>query len=214
VPIATLGSLGGAAVVYALVHAVAVLAVPNLPSVEGPLQCAGERLGGASFGTLIGLGAGISAGGIAFGTVVMTPRYLAALGRQDGLGTWIAQQGVARVPRRALAVTASLAGLLVFLALGTGLADGLRALFVLSSIMVLLQYAVSAAALVALSARRRAGLRPRDLWPAPLAFATIFAIGAAATTDELLVGAAAIGLGALVPLARRLGVTPGAAPRG
>ncbi len=204
VPMATVGSLAAAALLYAAVHWVAVRGVPELGGLDRPLERVGAALGGPPLGAAVGLGSAVSAAGIAFGMIVMTPRYLAALGRPDGLGAWLGREGAGQVPRRALAVTLLAAGLLAFAALAAGAGVGLRELFVLSSVMVLLQYAVSAAALLGLGLTSRAGLRPRDAWPVPLAAVTLVAIGAAATARELAVAAVAVAAGLVVPLGRRL----------
>ncbi|MBN2192972.1 MAG: APC family permease [Polyangiaceae bacterium] len=204
VPFATVGSLGVAALLYAAVHWVTVRAVPGVAGVERPLVHAGEVLGGGPIGALVGLGAAVSAAGIAFGMIVMTPRYLAALGRADGFGVWIGREESTCVPLRALLVTLLLVGVLVLLALGAGVGVGLRELFVLSSVMVLLQYGVSSAALLVLGLRSRSGIRLRDVWPVPLAGVVIIGIGAAATPGELETAAAVVALGLLVPLGRRV----------
>ena len=204
VPLATVGSLAAAALLYAAVHWVAVRGVPELGGLDRPLERVGAALGGPTLGAAVGLGAAVSAAGIAFGMIVMTPRYLAALGRPDGLGAWLGREGAGQVPRRALTVTLLAAGLLAFAALTAGAGVGLRELFVLSSVMVLLQYAVSAAALLGLGLTSRGGLRPRDAWPVPLAAVTLVAIGAAATARELAVAAVAVAAGLVVPLGRRL----------
>jgi len=204
VRLGTVGSLAAAALLYAAVHWVAVRGVPDLGGLDRPLERVGAALGGPALGAAVGLGAAVSAAGIAFGMIVMTPRYLAALGRPDGLGAWLGREGAGQVPRRALAVTVLAAGLLALAALAAGAGVGLRELFVLSSVMVLLQYAVSAAALLGLGLTARGGLRPRDAWPVPLAVVTLVAIGAAATARELAVAAVTVAAGLVVPLGRRL----------
>jgi hypothetical protein len=63
----------------------------------------------------------------------------------------------------------------------------LGALFVLSSLAVLLQYAVSAVALFRLALRRQPGLGKLDLVLAPLTLASIAALARAAEAQEMLI---------------------------
>jgi hypothetical protein len=62
-----------------------------------------------------------------------------------------------------------------------------------------MQFGVTAAALLALAARRERGLRPRDAWPAPLTLVVAFIIGFGATAREgvVAVGVVVVGLGVL-----------------
>ena len=93
------------------------------------------------------------------------------------------------MPRRALIVTWLLVG--AFVAVGE-----LGELFALSSLAVLMQFGVTAAALLALALRRERGLRPRDAWPAPLT--VVVAVGLAAfgaTAREGLVAVGVVGVG-------------------
>ena len=85
-----------------------------------------------------------------------TPFYLAALARVDRLGGGLEATDIRDVPRRALLVTWALVTVLIQ-------AGGRTELFALSSIAVLSQYLVTAAALLALAlqaaARAPAGAR-------------------------------------------------------
>jgi amino acid transporter len=196
VPAATLLCLAGAAVLYVLLHAACVRGVPSLASSRAPLVAAGAAYGGRWLASLVAAGTNLSAIGIAFGMFAMTPRYLAALGRQDALGESLVREDVRRVPRTALALTSlAIAGLVA--------AGELSELFVLSSIAVLTQYGVSAAALAVLAARRRRGLRRTHIWPAPLAVVAVVLVGAAADSKELYVAAAALAVGGALLVARR-----------
>jgi amino acid transporter len=142
------------------------------------------------------IGANVSALGIAFGMFVMTPRYLAVLGRDDGLGAWLGREDARGVPQLALWISAGFALLPL-------LAGGLSELFMLASVAVLVQYAVSAAALVVLALRRREGLVPYQLWPAPLALGAVILVGWAARATELLVAVGVLALGAVLLAVRR-----------
>lgn len=191
IPPATILSLAVAALLYVLLHAACVRALPNLAATPAPLVAAGAVYGGPHVAWLVGLGTNVSALGIAFGMFAMTPRFLAALGRSDALGTFIGTEDQHRVPQRALWVTAIAVLVLVQ-------AGKVAQLFVLSSVSVLAQYAVSSAALAVLAVRGMHGLRPIHLAPAPLALGAILMVGRAAKAAELAVAAAVLSLGALL----------------
>ena len=109
------------------------------------------------------------------------------------------------MPRRAVLVTWLLVG--AFIGVGE-----LGELFALSSLAVLMQFGVTAAALLALAGRRERGLRPRDAWPAPLTLAvglTFAAFGATAREGLVAVGTVAVGL-LILWLARRHRTAAGA----
>ena len=201
VPLATVGSLVLAALLYLALHAACVASVPDLASARAPLAEAGGRLGGARLGAAIAIGTNISALGIALGMFAMTPRYLAALGTSDALGPWLSHEDPRRVPQRALWLSA--AGVAVLVGLGS-----LTELFVLSSVAVLAQYAVSVAALGRLSWSRRAGLERFHLWPVPLAFGAIALVASAARAREVAVASAVLAAGVGLLVVRRRVVQP------
>lgn len=186
VPRAMVGSLLLAALLYGLLHGACLGAVPGLPSSQAPLVEAARTLGGGRWAAVLGAGANLSALGIAFGMVAMTPRYLAALGPE--LGEAVSRESPRGVPQTALAVTLALVSAL--LALGS-----LGELLALSSVAVLAQYGVTALALLRLAARGQAGLRPRDAWPAPLALAATGVLVSGATRSEAAVAVAALAVG-------------------
>ena len=190
VPVSTIAALGTAGLLYVLLHA-ACVTLPDLAHTAAPLAEAGRHFGGSSLGRLVLVGTNVSALGIAFGMFAMTPRYLAALGSDDGLGRWVARGSPHQVPLRALVVTALAVAVLVS-------AGGLRELFALSSVAVLAQYCVSAASLVALGLRRRRGLSPRQLWPAPLVLVAAAVVAHAATGTELAVAGGVLLVGAVL----------------
>ncbi len=196
IPVATLGSLVLAAVLYVVLHWACVRALPDLAHHAAPLVDAAGVYGGPRAAWLVGAGTNLSALGIAFGMFAMTPRYLAALGRPDALGGWIGNEA-RHVPLRALAITTAV--VLVFV-----LAGRLSELFALSSVAVLAQYAVSAAALAVLAAGGKNGLGRRHLWPAPLAIGAILLIARSARAVELLVAGGALAVGAALLALHRL----------
>ncbi len=203
IPLATVLSLLLATFLYLALHAICVQAVPDLARRGEPLVAAAESVGGMGFAVLVRLGTTVSALGIAFGMFAMTPRYLAALGRDDGLGAWVGLETARQVPARALGVTVVVVGALVVVALGQPDGTGLRGLFVLSGVMVLTQYSVSAVALAALAVRRRQDLVPRHAWPVPLVAGSVVLMALAARGGELLVAAGALAVGVVLLAARR-----------
>jgi APA family basic amino acid/polyamine antiporter len=204
IPVATISSLVFAVLLYLALHAICVSTVPDLAERSQPLVAAAEVAGGWGFSRLVSVGTTVSAVGIAFGMFAMTPRYLAALGRDDGLGTWIGHETPARVPARALGVTVVLIAALVTIALGQSDSVGLGGLFVLSGVMVLMQYTVSALALGALAWRERCGIELRHAWPVPLVGVTVVVMAGAARWAELLVLGGALCVGLVLLLTRRM----------
>lgn len=201
VPLATVGSLLLAIVLYALLALACVVALPALASSTAPLADAAAALGGPGLGRLVAAGTSVSALGIAFGMMVTTPRYLSSLAAGEHHLLGLDRMSAKGVPLRAVAVTAALVVAIV----GTG---ELAELFVLSSIAVLMQYGVSALALIVLARRRSLGLRPRDAWPALPTLAVGLALVAfGATGREALVAAATVLVGVvlLALVARRRG---------
>ena len=153
VPFATLGSLAVAAALYAVLYRACETALPALATSTSPLVDAAAVHGGPGLAAFVGAGTSLSAVGISFGMMAATPFYLAALARVDRLGGGLEATDIRNVPRRALLVTWVLVTLLIQ-------AGGRTELFALSSIAVLSQYLVTAAALMALALKRSHGLRP------------------------------------------------------
>lgn len=156
--LSTCGSLLFAAALYAFIQLACVTAVPDLARHAAPLVEAAKRLGGGPLMGLVSVGTNLSAFATAFGMIVMTPRYVAALGNDGGLASRLAALDQRSVPRTALFLSAALVALLAS-------SERLGSLFVLSSSAVLLQYVTAMASLVKLSWRRHAGLS--RLWIGP-----------------------------------------------
>ncbi len=196
VPWATIGSLVMCTLFYAVLHGICVRAVPALATQKTPLVAAAQVYGGELGARFVSLGQIISAVGIAFGQYAITPRYLAALGRDDGLGRWVGEEDLRRVPQRALWITT--AGVLVFV-----LREELSGLFALSSIAVLAQYAVATLALAVLAYRGHHGVTRKQMgWALP-ALIGIALVARGAEAKELLTTAAVTALGAVLMFARR-----------
>lgn len=189
VPRATVGALLAAGLLYALVHLACTRALPALASSNAPIPEAAAQLGGARLARGVALGVTASIGGIVIGMHAMTPRYLAALTTEREV----------EVPRVAILITA---GMIAALCMFTSLSQLLN----LSSIAVLAQFGTTAVALLELARRRRAGLRWRDSWPAPLALVVVVVLLLQATGREIGLAAAVALAGAV--LARFLGKRP------
>jgi amino acid transporter len=127
----------------------------------------------------------------------MTPRYLSALGTAGLFGVALSRER-AGVPVLATLVTAG--GVLLLVSL-----SGLSRLLVLSSLAVLLQYAVSAVSLFILAARRERGLGRVDRVLAPLCLLSIALLVRSAQPAELVTLAGILVCGfALLALRRAL----------
>lgn len=186
VPAAILGTMSLAALLYVLLQRAAVGHVVGLASSGAPLRDAAAALGGARFGELVRVGASVSALGIAFGMIVMTPRYLAGLGAEH-VGPALARSDRRGVPR--VAVLASVALISLLLIAGSG-----GQLFALSSVAVLSQYGMTGLSLLALSLRRARGLRPSDAWPAPfvISLGVVLVVFGGSRWEWLVAGGAAV----------------------
>jgi basic amino acid/polyamine antiporter, APA family len=197
IPMALYGCIFAVSALYILLQSACVASLPDLAASATPLADAAAALGGTPLGRLVALGTSISALGISFGFVVMTPWYLATLARHAGALPFgfdrISEKGV---PVRALVLTVVLVSALLF---GGGT---LSEFFALSGTTVLLQYGVTALSLWTLSRRRLRGFVPRDAWPALPALLVALALVSGARAREAAVAAGAIMLGLLL---RRLG---------
>jgi amino acid transporter len=155
-------SLAIATTLYAVLHALCVIALPELGRSTMPLVDAGRAYGGNLGGSVVAAGATLSALGIAFAMFNTTPRYLAALAGTDGLGDAIGRRDERQVPQRALWITA--VGVTILVAFS----ERLSQLLVLSSLAVLAQYAVALGSLGVLALRRQERLSLHHFWPVPL----------------------------------------------
>jgi amino acid transporter len=191
VPRATVASLVVSGVLYALIHLACARALPMLREAVAPIPAAAAILGGPRLAWAIGAGVVASIAGITVGMHAMTPRYLAAITERgprlgtpaDASASSAARGDAAMV--RPIVVSAAAVGLMV--AIGP-----VAALAGLSSIAVLAQYGVTAAALAVLALRRAEGLGVRDAWPAPLAMLVVVALLSHATRGDLAIAAGVI----------------------
>lgn len=193
---ATLASLGFSAVLYVLLQLACASRLPDLAASPAPIVEAGAALAGGRLAPWFALGANVSAIGIAFGMFAMTPRYLSALGTRELLGPELARQWRG-VPAVALAITLLAVGALVSV-------SSLSSLFVVSSLAVLLQYAVSALALFRLAKRGERGLGKLDRCLAPLTLLSIVALARSAQRGEAAILAGILLVGWVLLRLRRV----------
>lgn len=192
VPIATIATLVFAGLLYMALHAACLIALPDLASRTMPIADAAAVFGGEWLGRLVTAGVSVSSFGIVVGMMAMTPRYLAVLGQDLGSALSFSQRGV---PRRAFAISWAL---IVAIVVTNFYRGSISNLFALSTISVLLQYIVTAAALMVLARRRERGLSPRDGWPVPLVFLAGIWLGMGAELIELGLVALVVGGGFLL----------------
>jgi amino acid transporter len=202
VPLATVGSLILASLLYVALQASCVRALPDLASHELPLADAARVYGGESFHRLMVVTTSVSALGIVIGMLAMTPRYLAPLGRPDALGFRLDELSARAVPVRAFVVSYAL---LFAMLVASALWGSIGNLLALSSLSVTVQYAVTALALFKLASRGQADLRPGDRWPVPFALISCAVLASGSTKLEIPIVAAMVALGFLV---RRLRPKP------
>jgi len=199
IPFATVGSLLLSILLYVGLVWACVTALPGLATEATPLAAAARVHGGETLSRLVAWGTSLSALGICFGMMVTTPRYLSALASGERSLFGLDRVNERGVPMRALVVT-------WVIVTGFVNAGDLSELFALSSIAVLAQYGVSAAALALLSRRRERGLVPAH---AALALPTIVLglvlVAFGATVRE--------GVVALVAVLAGLGLAAAARPR-
>ncbi|AEI62755.1 amino acid permease [Corallococcus macrosporus] len=209
VPLATVGALLLAVLLYVGLVWACVAALPELASAATPLAAAAGVWGGPGLEGWVRAGTSVSALGICLGMMVTTPRYLSALASGEHTLLGLDGMSAAGVPVRALAVTWGL--VLLFVNLG-----GLSELFALSSIAVLMQYGVTAAALAVLACRRARGLRPLHALLAVPTLGlglTLVAFGASAREGVTTVLTTVAGL-VLLRLSRPRAAAPPATLRG
>ncbi|WP_370645447.1 APC family permease [Corallococcus sp. EGB] len=197
VPMATVGSLLVAVLLYVGLVWACVIALPALAHENAPLARAAGVWGGAGLERLVSAGTSVSALGICVGMMVTTPRYLSALAGGERSLFGLERMSASGVPMRALAVTWAL--VLGFVNLGD-----LSELFALSAIAVLMQFGVTAAALAVLSLRRERGLRPvHALLAAPTLVLGLTLVAFGASAREAAVASVTVLAGlALIRLSR------------
>jgi len=206
VPLATVGSLLLASLLYVALQASCVRALPDLAAHELPLADAARVYGGTTFYRLMLATTSVSALGIVIGMLAMTPRYLAPLGHDDALGFGLGELSARAVPLRAFGVTYVL---LFVMLVASALWGSIGNLLALSSLSVTVQYAVTALALFKLASQKQADLGPADRWPVPFALVACAVLASGSSALEIPIVGVMVALGFMVRwLRRRSGPRP------
>ncbi len=159
IPIAVVGSLIGAAVLYTAIQLVAVGVLPTLIHSQRPLADATRVFLGDGGAWVMSLAGAVSMLGLCAAMAFAAPRFLVALGEDGQLHAKLAAwSGRSETPRVAIAIGTLLAALLA-------LTLDFRALVDFTSVTLLLQYTAACVAVVVL--RRRWPARART-WRTPL----------------------------------------------
>jgi APA family basic amino acid/polyamine antiporter len=195
VPFAMIATIVSVAVIMTLVQVVAQGVLPNLAQHATPIADAAAAFLGASGALLIGVGSVVSMTGNNAGQVLSGSRMIFALAERGDLPAFLARvHPLYRTPSNAIVFTS-------VVALTLALSGSFAQIAVVSALARLLMYAGSAAATLRLRSRPAGDVKPAT-FIAPLGpTAPILATGA--TRDQLLGGAIALGIGAVLFLASR-----------
>ncbi|HEY6910524.1 MAG TPA: APC family permease [Myxococcales bacterium] len=162
VPLAVVGSIAGASVLYALLQLASLGALPDLATREQPLPDVAARALGAWGGTLLGLAALVSMLGFCAGVALIAPRYFTAMAEDGFLPAPI------REVRTAILASTAFASALAIVLEYASLVD-------VSNVVILSGYALTCLAALVLRVRRAEA--PRRYKP-PLAV-PVLAFGSA-----------------------------------
>ena len=201
VPLALLGSLLGATLLYALIQVVLIGTHPDLLHASEPLAEAATSFGGRNAGALLSLGAAVSSFGFCTGSALVGPRYFAALA-EDGLLPRVLGRSSPRfgTPGVAILVVSVLAGILGSLLDFDRLAD-------ISVVALYGQYVPTCLAVIALRKRRPDAKRLYRLPGGPtiplLGTLGCFLFLGGTHLDDVVLAASVLAAGMLFYLVRR-----------
>lgn len=145
VPLAIVGSIAGAALLYALLQLAALGALPDLASREQPLPDVAEKALGAWGGRLLGVTALFSMLGFCAGVALVAPRYFMALA-EDG-----------HLPKQLTAPRPAIAASTLF-GCGLAIALGYARLVDVSNVVILSGYALTCLAALVLGSKKHLAL--------------------------------------------------------
>jgi APA family basic amino acid/polyamine antiporter len=197
-PFAIVATIVSVAIVMTLVQIVAQGVLPNLAGHATPIADAAAAFLGAGGALLIGIGSVLSMTGNNAGQVLSGSRMIYALAEHGQLPAFLARVHPRfRTPVNAIVFTSAVA-------LTLALSGSFAAIAVVSALARLMMYAGSAAATLKLRSKPPSDAKPAT-FTAPLgatapvvAMCVCIALGAGATRDQLLGGAVALIVGAVL----------------
>jgi amino acid transporter len=205
VPLAVVGSISGAALLYALLQLAALGALPDLSSREQPLPDVAALALGSWGGSLLGVTALLSMLGFCAGVALVAPRYFMALAEDGYLPPVLASVSTRGTPALAIGASTTFAAALAVVL-------GYASLVDVSNVVILSGYALTCLAALVLRVRRPEAprrYRPTILVPV-LAFTAAVALlisarpGAAEWSFAALLLAVGFGCWVLTVLTRRI----------
>lgn len=196
-PIALFGALGLVTVLYVVIQAISIAALPELAESERALVDVAEVLMGPAGALLLAVGVVVSVGGNVAGTMISAPRLTYALARDGGLPAWFARLDPGhRTPANSIWFCAALT--LLFAVFGSFLW-----LAAMSALVRVLIYMACIGAMPSLRAQSDTlddpGFRLPGGWLIPLlAFAASAVLLIQVSLDSVLATLAVLAVGALV----------------
>jgi APA family basic amino acid/polyamine antiporter len=152
VPLAVVGSISGAALLYALLQLGSLGALPDVAAREQPLPDVAARALGSWGAPLVGVTALLSMLGFCAGVALVAPRYFTALAEDGHLPRGLTRLSARGTPAAAIgASTAFASGLAIVL--------GYASLVDVSNVVILSGYALTCLATLVLRVRRPEALR-------------------------------------------------------
>lgn len=147
VPLAVVGSISGASLLYALLQLAALGALPDLASREQPLPDVAALALGSWGGPLLGITALLSMLGFCAGVALVAPRYFTALAEDGHLPPVLARISTRGTPALAIAASTAFAAALAVVL-------GYASLVDVSNVVILSGYALTCLAALVLRVRR------------------------------------------------------------
>jgi basic amino acid/polyamine antiporter, APA family len=152
VPLAIVGSISGAALLYALLQLAALATLPDLASREQPLPDVAARVLGAWGAPLLGITALLSMLGFCAGVALVAPRYFTALAEDGHLPAALARISARGTPANAIGASTAFASALAIVL-------GYASLVDVSNVVILSGYALTCLAVLVLRVRQPAAPR-------------------------------------------------------
>jgi amino acid transporter len=146
IPLAIVGSLLGATLLYCILQIVALSTIPDLYRHEQPLMDVAGKIFGRSGMSILGIASLVSMAGFCASTALVGPRYFTALARDGYLPEGLTHLSRFRTPARAIVLSTGLAVLLTFFL-------GYRSLVDVSNVALFCQYIPTCLAVVVLRYR-------------------------------------------------------------